>query len=136
MQQRVSYQPKPEDVDARRITSNLLTFGRDLRSAGLHVGSGQIMSFVEAVGQIDVRRRTDFYHASKATLVTRPEEIPVFDAEFARFWRRVGNPVPPVEAEMREQESDEPPPPGSETKDKKENEGDGPGNKNERSRER
>src|SRR5690349_6948491 len=89
--------PQPEDVSATRIRANLLTFGRDLRRAGLNLGSGQIISFVEAVGQIDVRRRIDFYHAARATLVTMPEQIPFFDAEFAKFWRRVMNPVPPVE---------------------------------------
>ena len=89
--------PGPQDVSASRLTSNLLTLGRDLRRAGLSLGSGQIMSLVEAVGEIDCRRQDDFYHAARATLVTSPEQIPVFDAEFARFWRRLTTIVPDVE---------------------------------------
>ena len=79
--------------------NNLLWFGRRLRAAGLPLGSGQILSLVSAAGEIDPRRRDDFYHAARATLVTRPDHIPIFDLEFAQFWRRVVNaPPPPVEA--------------------------------------
>jgi uncharacterized protein with von Willebrand factor type A (vWA) domain len=67
----------------------MLAFGRELRDAGLPVGSGQVMSLVEATSLCDCRRRDDFYHAARATLVTSPEQIPVFDAEFSRFWRRL-----------------------------------------------
>ncbi|MBL8129518.1 MAG: hypothetical protein JNM64_17920, partial [Chloroflexia bacterium] len=78
------------------IRANLLTFGRRLRDAGLPVGSGQIMSMLEATAGLDLRRHEDIYHAAKATLVTRPEQIPVFDAQFARFWRELlgARPVP------------------------------------------
>jgi uncharacterized protein with von Willebrand factor type A (vWA) domain len=31
----------------------------------------------------------DVYWAARATIVTRPEHIPIFDAEFGRFWRRL-----------------------------------------------
>lgn len=89
MHQRSRPGPNPEDVRASRLLANLLTFGRDLRAAGLPIGSGQVMSLVEAAGTINCRRRDDFYHAARATLVTTPEQIPVFDAEFARFWRRL-----------------------------------------------
>ncbi|MGH2533042.1 MAG: vWA domain-containing protein [Thermomicrobiales bacterium] len=81
--------PNPEDVRASRLLANLLTFGRDLRNAGLPIGSGQVMSLIEATGTINCRRQDDFYHAARSTLVTRPEQIPVFDAEFARLWRRL-----------------------------------------------
>ena len=91
--------PSAADVTAHRIRANLLAFGRRLRAAGLPIGSGQILSLVEAVAAVDVRRRHDVYHAARATLVTRPEQIPVFDAEFARFWRRLTAAEPaPLEA--------------------------------------
>src|SRR4051812_9425289 len=127
--------PQPDDVTAARIRANLLTFGRDLRRAGLNIGSGQILNFVEAVGQIDVKRRVDFYHASKATLVTMPEQIPFFDAEFAKFWRRVMNPVPPIEQEAGQENFDMPPPPGSDSSDSQENSGD-PNSKQQRAKDR
>ena len=75
------------DVSPGMIRANLLAFGRRLRAAGIPLGSGQILGFVGALGEIDPRRRDDVYHAARATLVTRPEHLPLFDAEFARFWR-------------------------------------------------
>lgn len=91
--------PRPEDVSAERVLANLLTFGRTLRYAGLPLGSGQLLSFVDAAAAVDPRRRSDVYYAARATLVTRPEQLPLFDAEFARFWRRlVSEEEIPVEA--------------------------------------
>jgi len=72
-----------------RVAANLLTLGRDLRAAGLPIGSGQVLSLVEAVAAVDLHRRHDVYHAARASVVTRPDHIPIFDAEFARFWRRL-----------------------------------------------
>lgn len=88
--------PRPPRIDAELIRGNLLTLGRRLREAGLPVGSGQILSLVEALGAIDVFRTEDVYHAARASIVTRPEQIPVFDLEFSRFWRELlgAKPVP------------------------------------------
>ena len=74
---------------SQTVSSNLLTLGRDLRDAGMNIGSGQIINLVEAVSSIDCRRREDFYSAAKTTLVTSPEQIPTFDLAFSRFWRRL-----------------------------------------------
>src|SRR5215218_2403574 len=93
--------------------ANLLFFGRDLRSSGLNLGSGQILSLVEALGEVDCRRSDDFYHAARATLVNSPEQIPVFDAAFSRFWRRLTNPMPPVEMPADQGDLDLTPPPGA-----------------------
>ena len=71
------------------IQANLLTFGRRLRAAGLPVGSGQILSLVGALSAIDIFRHDDVYHAARASVVTRPEQIPIFDLEFSRFWREL-----------------------------------------------
>ena len=128
MQQRVKAGAHPDDVSAVRLQANLLTFGRDLRDAGLSVGSGQIISFVDAVAEIDLTRRMDFYHAARTTLVNSPDQIPVFDTQFAMFWRRVMNPMPPVEQLRQPNELDMPPPPGSqpdESEEKQNAEGQG-----------
>ena len=66
---------------------NLLRFGRRLRLAGMPIGSGQILGFVEAVASIDLSRRDDVHAAARAALITRPEHRSLFDAEFRRFWR-------------------------------------------------
>ena len=81
--------PTLPPISSETIRANLLTFGRRLRGAGLPVGSGQILSLVDAMGAIDVFRHDDVYHASRSTVVTRPEQIPVFDLEFSRFWREL-----------------------------------------------
>jgi uncharacterized protein len=75
------------NVRGSRVERNLLRFGRRLRSAGLPVGSGQVLNLFEALDAVALDRRDDVYHAAKASLITRPEQIPVFDAEFARFWK-------------------------------------------------
>jgi uncharacterized protein len=81
------------------IAANLLTFGRRLREAGLPVGSGQMLGLVEAIGAIDVRNERDVYYAARASLVTRPEQRPTFDREFAQFWRELaGAQRKPLEA--------------------------------------
>jgi hypothetical protein len=79
------------------LLANLLVLGRDLRAAGLPIGSGQVLSLVEAVAAVDPRRKDDFYAAAKTTLVTGPDQIPVFDAIFDQYWQRVTNTVAPVE---------------------------------------
>jgi uncharacterized protein with von Willebrand factor type A (vWA) domain len=86
-------------VRSRRIAGNLLRFGRRLRVAGMPVGSGQILGLVEAIDAIGVRRRDDVYSAAKASLVTRPEHIARFNAEFLRFWSDLIDQRPPMFSE-------------------------------------
>ncbi len=93
------------------LSSNLLTFGRDLRDAGMNIGSGQIINLVEAVSAIDCRRRDDFYSAAKSTLVTSPEQIPTFDMAFSRFWRRLLSPDIPTDELLDRRDFDMPPAP-------------------------
>src|SRR5215207_11752493 len=81
--------PELPPISANRIQANRLTFGRRLREAGLPVGSGQILSLVDALATIYVFRHYDVYHAARASVVTRPEQIPIFDLEFSRFWREL-----------------------------------------------
>lgn len=64
------------------------------------VGPGQVLGMVEAIGAIGLDRRDDVYSAAKATLVSRPEQIPFFDAEFARFWRDLVDRQPPMFSEQ------------------------------------
>ena len=73
-------------VRSRRVSGNLLRFGRRLRSAGMPVGSGHILGLIEAIEMVGIQRRDDVYSAARATLVSRPEQLPLFNAEFLRFW--------------------------------------------------
>lgn len=102
--------PEQPAISPNIIRANLLTLGRRLRAAGLPVGSGQILAMVDAAAAIDVFRHQDVYHAVRATVVTRPEQIPVFDAEFSRFWRELLGAKPvPLDPFMPEHAVSEPP---------------------------
>ena len=58
-------------------------------TAGMPVGSGQILSLVDALAAVDLYRHEDAYYAARASVVTRPEQRPIFDREFSRFWREL-----------------------------------------------
>ncbi|MEJ7839125.1 MAG: hypothetical protein WKF81_09925, partial [Thermomicrobiales bacterium] len=77
----------PERVSSQIAMGNLLRFGRRLRLAGMTIGSGQILGFIDAMASIDVSRRDDVHATARATLLTRPEYRGMFDSEFRRFWR-------------------------------------------------
>ncbi|CAN5593496.1 VWA domain-containing protein [soil metagenome] len=93
------------------MAANLLGFGRELRAAGMNLGSGQIINLLDAVSSVDCNRRDDFYSAAKATLVTSPEQIPVFDSIFGRFWRRLMRPDSQHQDLLDRHEFDMPPAP-------------------------
>ena len=95
----------PHPMDSSRVRSpqvagNLLRFGRRLRAGGMAVGPGQILGLVDALGAIGLERRDDVHSAARATLVSRPEQIPFFNAEFARFWRDLVDRQPPMFSEQ------------------------------------
>ena len=105
--------PDEADVRATTIAANLVVFAEDLRSVGIDLGSGQLMAMMSAIGEVDIRRRLEVYHAMRATAVTRPEQLPVFNDRFATFWERLG-----IGAPSRDEggaiEIDGPAPPGAE----------------------
>ncbi|MEZ4498184.1 MAG: hypothetical protein R2845_15745 [Thermomicrobiales bacterium] len=51
--------PGPRGGGCSSAAANLLTLGRDMRDAGLNIGSGQVLSLVEAVATVDARRKDD-----------------------------------------------------------------------------
>lgn len=73
-----------------------VAFTRVLRGAGLAVAADAAVTYARALAAVDVGRRGPVYWAGRATLVSRPEDAPTYDAAFARFW---GEPAPPVSAE-------------------------------------
>ena len=73
---------------------NLLLFGRALRGAGLRVSLEQVLGFARALEWIDVGSREQLFHAARALLVSRREDLAVFRAVFDRFW--LGRDEPPV----------------------------------------
>jgi uncharacterized protein len=64
----------------------LVNFAHDLRSAGLAVGSGDVVTYCAAMAPLDPSDLLDLYWAGRATLVTRRDDIPTYDEVFKRFF--------------------------------------------------
>ncbi len=78
------------------LLRNLLAFGRLLRRLGLDVHPGRMLDVAEALQHVDIRVRDDVYHACRALLVHRYEDLAIFDRAFDAFWnnRRTEVPTP------------------------------------------
>ncbi len=68
------------------LLENLTRFARLLRSAGLPVPAGATIAAARALEHVDIGRRQDFRLALRTTLVSRAEDMPVFDHAFRLFW--------------------------------------------------
>ena len=58
----------------------------ELRDAGLAVGSGDVLTYCAAVARSTRPTCVDLYWAGRTTLVTRRDQIPVYDRVFRRFF--------------------------------------------------
>jgi uncharacterized protein with von Willebrand factor type A (vWA) domain len=80
----------------------LVGFGRYLRARGLPVGTGRILWFCRAAAILDPFDRADLRLAARATLVSRPEDFPLLDAAFDRYFGPAGpEPGPEVPPRSR-----------------------------------
>ena len=70
-----------------RLHNAITVFGRFLRQAGWHVGTGEIMSAIEASSKIGPSNRHDFRDSLKACFITNHKMIPLFDQLFDLYWR-------------------------------------------------
>lgn len=64
----------------------LVRFGRELRAAGLAVGSGDVMTYATALAELDPSDLVDLYWAGRAVLVSKREEIKIYDRVFRQFF--------------------------------------------------
>lgn len=75
--------------DAVAVDRVAVGFARVLRGAGLDVPVGTTILFAEALGAVGVTTRGGVYWAGRATLLSRPEDLDVYDRAFAAWWDRV-----------------------------------------------
>src|SRR5882724_5166295 len=68
------------------FTALLVRFAAELRAAGLAVGSGDVLVYCSALARLDPSDLIDLYWAGRATLVSRPDDIPRYDEVFRRFF--------------------------------------------------
>jgi hypothetical protein len=69
------------------FVANLLMFGRVLRRTGIDVHPGRLLDVIVALGYVNLGARVEVYHACRALLVHRQDQIPIFDRAFDAFWR-------------------------------------------------
>ena len=77
------------------ILSHVVTFGRVLREAGIEVGPGRVADALRALDSVDLARQEDVYFALRQTLVSRRDELEVFDRAFDAWFLRAPVVPPP-----------------------------------------
>lgn len=88
---------------AEPFTHNLVHFTRYLRAHGLRVVPETTTDLIDAAQAVGLGERDDAYYAFRAVTVSRPEELPVFDAAFDLFFgsgRRSLSTVAPIELKV------------------------------------
>ncbi len=71
----------------------LAGFARELRAAGVAVGTGDILAYCAAMEPLDPTDLLDLYWAGRATLVSKRDDIAVYDEVFRRFFLGGADPV-------------------------------------------
>ncbi len=66
---------------------NLMLFGRMLRGAGVQVDPAQMVDAVNALQEVSISSRDDFYYTLRGVLARRREDLPLFERAFELFWR-------------------------------------------------
>ncbi len=68
------------------VLSAAVGFARALREFGLSSSVDSEHVFLRALAEVDVRERRQVFYAAHAAFVHHPDERPVFDMIFERFW--------------------------------------------------
>ncbi len=85
------------------LVRHVVTFGRVLREAGLEVGPGRVADALRGLDAVDLTRQEDVYFALRQTLVSRHDELDLFDRAFLAWFLRA--PVlPPGRVQQHEQQ--------------------------------
>lgn len=77
-----------EYVAGGNLLHNLVVFTRLLRHLGIPVSSTQVHSLAHALALIDPSQRREFKDAARCLLVTRREDLALFEQAFDWFWKR------------------------------------------------
>jgi len=76
------------------LVRHVVTFGRILREGGLEVGPGRISDALAGLDRVDIGDPDDVYWTLRTTLVSRPEDLGIFDRAFAAWFLRAPSPPP------------------------------------------
>ncbi|MDP8967367.1 MAG: VWA domain-containing protein [Actinomycetota bacterium] len=94
----------PQRTPEQAIISAAVGLARALREFGLSASVDAEHTFLRALAEIDVRERAQVFWAGHAAFVHAPDEFPIFEAVFERFWE--GRPLILEEASSEHGESD------------------------------
>ena len=96
-----------------------VAFARVLRGTGLSIPVGSVIDYARALTAVGLTRPARVYWAGRATLVTRPEDVAMYDRAFTAFytgaWLELRTAPPPIEVVLAldtagdEPDADEPP---------------------------
>jgi uncharacterized protein len=78
--------PGVPDLEHVPFTGLLVKFAGELRTAGLAVGSGDVLLYCSALSKLDPADLVDLYWAGRTTLVNKHDDIAVYDEMFRRFF--------------------------------------------------
>ena len=94
----------PQSSPDQAVMLAAVKLARALREFGLSASVDAEHTFIRGLAEIDVRDRTQMYWTGHATFVHSPDQHPIFDAIFERFWE--GRPLILEEAGSEHGESD------------------------------
>lgn len=77
--------------------SHVVTFGRVLREVGLEIGPGRLQDALRGLDAVELTEQNDVYWTLRQTLVSRRDELELFDRAFAAWFLRA-----PVQAPVRQ----------------------------------
>lgn len=69
-----------------QVLPALAGFGRELRAAGLRVGTGQVLSFCQGLAHLDPTDLRDLYWSGRACLVSHRDDLAAYDDAFGRYF--------------------------------------------------
>ena len=73
---------------AGQLVANLVVFARLLRTQGIEAHPSGVMELVRALDLVGIKRRGEVYYMARSLLVTRRDQLPIFDRAFELFWRQ------------------------------------------------
>lgn len=82
--------------DGTLFLESLVGFGRELRAAGLPIGTGDVLTYCAAMEPLDPTDILDLYWAGRTTLVTRREHVATYHDVFLQWF--LGAPGDPDES--------------------------------------
>jgi len=85
------------------VVRHVVTFGRVLHEVGLEVGPGRVQDALRGLDAVELASQDDVYWALRQTLVSRHDQLDLFDRAF-RAWFLRAPVVPPVRAVVADEE--------------------------------